>query len=101
MKQYDSLFVEAGEVLYWQLTDGTSFSVVEDGLVNVKERFKSEVETVIIGITKAASKKNPYFSDFVQDLRLVFRREGDCGTAQRTPSPTVILSNLEVFYVKD
>ena len=135
--QYDSLFIiqnELGEVLFWQLTKGTSYSVVEDGFDGLSKRLKAvseQLEVVIIDncctwkkklsstfgneikikldlfhavqrITKAVSKRNPHFYSFVQDLRLVFRKQGDCGPTRTkaTPSPAIISSNLDVFCAK-
>ena len=52
--QYDSLFIlqnEIGEILYWQLTMGTSYSTVEDGLQSLSDRMKlanREVNMMII-----------------------------------------------------
>ena len=52
--QYDSLFIiqnELGEVLLWQLTKGTSYSVVEDGFHGLSKRLKAvskQLEVMII-----------------------------------------------------
>ena len=43
ISQYDSLFVlqnENGQILFWQLTMGTAYSIVCNGLQSLNERMK-------------------------------------------------------------
>ena len=47
--QYDSLFImqsEKGEVLFWQLTSGTAYSAVNDGLQSLAERINAAHKSV-------------------------------------------------------
>ncbi len=54
VSQYDTLFIlinDKGEVLYWQLTKGTAFSTVQDGLKSLNDRIighKKLVEIILI-----------------------------------------------------
>ena len=130
--QYDSLFIiqnKNGEVLYWQLTMGTAYSAIRDGIEHLKTR--NDIKMVVIDncwmwrnmltgslgndiavkldlfhavkrISTAISKKHPYFFQALQDFRLVFRSCGDNGMIRKqpTPSPDKLLQNLQVYLSK-
>ena len=114
--QYNSLFImqnERGQILFWQLTMGTAYASVCDGIELLKHRnldknvkmlmvdnccmwraklqksFGDQVKVkldlfhAVKRITTALSKRHPYFYTALQDFRLVFRMSGDNG-AQRT-----------------
>ena len=61
--QYDSMFIiqsEKGEVLFWQLTKGTTYSAVSDGLKSLQQRItsaKKRVKMIIIDNCCAWKKK--------------------------------------------
>ncbi|XP_065908242.1 uncharacterized protein [Dysidea avara] len=130
--QYDSLFImqnEHGKVLYWQLTMGTAYSAIRDGIENVKCR--NDIKMIVIDnccmwknmlsgslgscvivkldlfhavkrISTAISKKHPYFYQALQDFRLVFRSCGDNGVIRKmpTPPPDKLIKNLQMYLNK-
>lgn len=134
--QYDSLFIlqnERGEVLFWQLSMGTAYSVIQKGLQSLNTRMQQageKVKMIVIDnccmwrrqlmatfddvevkldvfhavqrLSKALSKKHPYFYNCLQDFRLVFRSKGDNGPQRTkpTPSPSVLVNHLEFFIRK-
>lgn len=114
--QYDSLFImqnEIGQILFWQLTMGTAYASVHDGIEILKQRhIDKEIKMIMVDnccmwraklqssfgdqvkvkldvfhavkrITTTLSKKHPYFYSALQDFRLVFRMAGD-SAIQRT-----------------
>jgi len=120
-----------GKVITWQLTKGTSITQSDCLFEDVAERAKGTLKTIYVDdcckmrhklkeifgkdivvkldlfhavqrITKTLPKKHKYFSQCVQDLRLVFRTKGDCEEKRisNTPSPTVIHQNLIAFVKK-
>ena len=68
--------------------------------INVK--VKLDLFHAVKRVTTAASKKHPYFHNFIQDFHLVFRAKGDSGRQrmQPTPPPNVLLANIESFTEK-
>ena len=119
-----------GQVLTWQLTKGTSFSQVKTILLDLKERAQ-HIQTVYIDeccklrekvksvfgphvsvkldlfhavqrITRTLPKRHPLIGLCTQELRLVFRKDGDTGEKRMyaTPAPSLILENLDAFVTK-
>ena len=134
--QYDLLFIlqnERGEVLFWQLTMGTAYAAIHDGMESLKSRteqgsrvlkmviidnccmwrrllqemfgehlVKLDVFHAVQRVSKALSKKHPYFCNFLQDFRLVFRSKGDNGPQRTKPTPgqEILQTNLDFFLKK-
>ena len=50
-------------------------------------------------VSRVLSKKHPYFYNFLQDFRLVFRSKGDSGPQRMkpTPGPEILQANLDFF----
>ena len=134
INEYDSLLLvlnNAGKVIAWQLTKGTSFLQAEKLFLDIEKRSNGKLRTVYVDdcckqrnkiqeifgihvsvkldlfhavqrITKTISKKHPYFNSCIQDLRLVFRRKGDCEEKRlsHTSCSDEIGSNLDSFVEK-
>ena len=74
----------------------------------VREVFGSDVTVfldlfhAIQRITRKAPKRHPFYSVFVEQLRLVFRSPGDYGIkrTKQTPSPAEILQNVSSFVMQ-
>jgi len=117
-----------GQVLTWQLTKGTSFAEVTVLLKHLAERPNQQLKTVYVDdccklrkkisnlfgpnvsvkldlfhaiqrITKTIPKKHVHASQFLKELRLIFRRNGDCGEKRllSMPSTQQLIKNLDKF----
>ena len=104
-----------GQVVTWQLTKGTSFSQIGTLLTDLKGR-SPEIETVYIDgccklrgkitsvfgsrvsvkldlfhatqrITRTLRKRHPLTQQCMEDLRLVFREDGDSGVKRMSATP--------------
>ena len=122
---------EQGKIVTWQLTKGTSFKEVLTLLQNLASRSDENMRTVYVDdccklrskienvfgknisvkldifhavqrISKTLRKRHPYRLQCLQDLRLVFRCDGDSGEKRlsTTPSSEKILLNFENFIKK-
>ena len=121
-----------GRVLSWQFTNSTSFDVVEAILRNLHSRhgagvikeifidnccqWRNKLQSVfgnetkvyldlfhaVQRITRVLSKKHPLYAKCINDLRLVFREQGDTGIKRchPTPSPELLLENADKFVAK-
>ena len=128
--QYDSLFImqnEIGEILFWQLTMGTSYASVCDGIEQLKHRNLDKMKLIMIDnccmwrksfgdqvkvkldifhavkrISTVLSKKHPYFYSALQDFRLIFCMPGDNGAKRTkcTPDINSLLNNINAFLDK-
>lgn len=118
--QYDSLFImqnEKSQVIFWQLTKGTAYSSVCDGLDSIRQRadaskklkgividnccmwkhklvatfgdidVKLDLFHAVKRVTTALSKKHQYTYTALQDFQLVFRASGDNGIQRTQPTP--------------
>ena len=121
---------ERGKVLTWQLTKGTAFSQIGPLLSDLKERSPT-IKTVYIDdccklrqkitsllgdntsvkldlfhatkrITQTLCKKHPLVHQCTEDLRLVFREDGDSEPKRylHTPGPDKMLQKFEGFLDK-
>ena len=122
---------DRGQVLTWQLTKGTSFAEVAVLLQSLDDRSSNQLKTVYVDdccklrnkikkvfglhvsvkldifhavqrITKTISKKHVHASQFLKELSLVFRSDGDCGDKRSspTPPPEKLLENLDKLMTK-
>lgn len=122
---------DQGKIVTWQLTKGTSFEEVVALLQNLVSRSDENLKTVYVDdccklrnkienifgknisvkldifhavqrISKTLRKRHPYRLQCLQDLRLVFRCDGDSGEKRlsTTPSSERILLNFENFIGK-
>ena len=122
---------DKGQVLTWQLTKGTSFGEVTVLLQSLAERPSDQLKTVYVDdccklrnkiknvfgphisvkldlfhavqrITKTIPKKHVHTSQFLKELSLVFRSDGDCGDKRQFPTPSAekLLTNLDKFMTK-
>lgn len=132
--EYGGLFIvlnEKGQVLTWQLTNGTSFANIKTLLQDLAERAQHPIKTVYVDefcklrgkittvfgpnvsvkldlfhavqrITKTLSRKHALANQCIQELRLVFRCDGDSGVNRlsATPSPDTIHAKLTTFTAK-
>ena len=121
-----------GRILSWQFTNTTSFNVVENILTNLHDRhgagvikeifidnccqWRNKLQSVfgnetkvyldlfhaIQRITRVLSKKHPLYAKCINDLRLIFRTQGDTGIKRclPTPSPDLLLENADKFVGK-
>ena len=120
-----------GKVITWQLTKGTTFDEVTVLLQNLASRSNGNLKNIYVDdccklrkkienvfgnnvsvkldlfhaiqrITKTLPKKHVHTLQCLQDLRLVFRCDGDSGEKRlsTTPSPEKILQNLKEFIQK-
>ena len=119
VSQYTAVFLvlnESGQVLTWQLTNGTSFSIIEKLLCDLEHRSSKTISTVYVDdccrlrgkiraifgsevlvkldifhavqrVTKILSKKHLLMKDCVRELQLVFRCDGDSGKDRLTETP--------------
>lgn len=118
---------EDGKIVSWQLTKRTSLAEVQYLLENLKSRSQA-IQVVYIDdccklrrkihsvfgrnvlvkldlfhatqrITKTLSKANDLFYNCVQDLRLVFRKDGDSGKKRQsdTPDSMVMMQHIDMF----
>ena len=121
---------EHGQIITWQLTKGTSFVEIDDLLENLKSRSQT-IQIVYIDdcckrrrkihsvfgqdvsvkldlfhatqrITRTLRKSNDQFYNCVQDLRLVFRKEGDSGRKRMsdTLDSQVMMQHMDLFMKK-
>lgn len=118
---------DIGKVLTWQLTKGTAFSQIGPLLSDLKERIKTvytddccklrQKITSLLGentsmkldlfhatkrITQTLCKKHPLLHQCTQDLRLVFREDGDSEPKRflDTPGPDKMLQKFQNFLDK-
>ena len=65
-------------------------------------QIKLDIFHAIKRVSCALSKRHPHFFSCIQDLRLVFRNKGDNGPVRSkpTPSPEVVMANLQHFCAK-
>ena len=115
----------------WQLTKGTSFGEVTMLLQSLAERPSDQLKTLYVDdccrlrnkiknvfgphvsikldlfhavqrITKTIPKRHVHASQFLKDLSLVFRSDGDCGDKRLFPTPSAekLLTNLDKFITK-
>ena len=122
---------DQGKIVSWQLTKGTSFQEVVALLQNLGSRSDENLRTVYVDdccklrnkienvfgknisvkldifhavqrISKTLCKIHPYRLQCLQDLRLVFRCDGDSGEKRlsTTPSSEKILLSFENFIKK-
>ena len=122
---------DQGQVLTWQLTKGTSFAEVTVLLQVLAERPKDQLKTIYVDdccklrnkiknvfgpnvtvkldlfhavqrITKTIPKKHVHSVQCLQELKLVFRSDGDYGDKRLLPTPKSdkLLENVEKFMTK-
>jgi len=122
---------EKGQVLTWQLTKGTSFAEVTGLLKSLAVRSNQQLKAVYVDdcckltkkindllgshvsvkldlfhavqrISKTIPKKHVHASQFLKELRMVFRSEGDCGDKRLFPTPSSqkLIENLDKFIAK-
>ncbi len=60
---------------------------------------KLDIFHAVQRISRTVSKKDKYYSQFLSELRMVFRMVGDVGATRKmtTPNVEVLLQNLDVF----
>ena len=65
-------------------------------------KIKLDIFHAVKRVSGALSKQHGHFYNCLQDLRLVFRDRGDNGPARSkvTPSPEILVSNLQLFHDK-
>ena len=133
VQQYDALFVvmnNAGKILTWQFTKGTTFAEIDMVLKNLKERCQCLSTVYIDDCCKLRNKVQKVFGNNVsvkldlfhavqrisrtlaikcglhhkciQDLTHVFRANGDVGKQRQssTPEPEVMMSKMDAFAKK-
>ena len=121
---------EEGKTVTWQLTKGTSFAEVHHLLNSIKHhsqpirvvyiddccKIRNKIHSVFgqnvsvkldlfhatQRVTKTLCKANEQFYNCVQDLRLVFREDGDSGKKRmsHTPEPAKMMHNIDTFQNK-
>ena len=119
ISQYDGLFIvlnENGQVLTWQLTNGTSFAHVKTLLQDLHQRPHQQIQNIYVDeccklrakiksvfganikvkldlfhavqrITKTLSKKHTHTRQCISELRCVFRCDGDSGERRLSHTP--------------
>ena len=119
-----------GKVITWQFTKGTAFSQIEMVLTDLKARsssinivyiddcckLRSKVQSLLGShvlvkldlfhavkrITSTLCKKHSLIHQCMEDLQLVFRKDGDSGKRRMepTPDPSIIKRKLDLFIDK-
>lgn len=118
---------EVGQIITWQLVKGTCFSEIEKLLENIKDRSQA-IQVVYIDdccklrrkihsvfgedvsvkldlfhatqrVTRTLRKLNDQFYNCVQDLRLVFRQDGDSARKRLcdTPDSSILMHHMDEF----
>ena len=114
------------EIIAWRLTKTTSFEEIRTLLVGLKENLSNDLNRIIVDdcckvrtlyqsvfpevevkldlfhvvqVTKVIPKGSEFSKRFAKDFGMIFRQNGDCGEVRKmsTPSPPVLLENLETF----
>ena len=116
-----------GQVLTWQLTKGTSLDITKMLLQDLVERSHEQIKTIYVDdccklrnkikeifgqnvtvkldlfhsvqrTTKTLSRKHPLLKRCIQELRLVFRCDGDSGKNRLSPTPSPEVINRKISF---